>query len=282
MSVLSIILLAGLGLIAGSFDNALVWRLHRQLATGKTKAVKPKDQQLSIVSGRSICPNCRHVLAWYDLIPVFSWLWLRGKCRYCQAPISIQYPLVELATAGLFVASYAVLSKPLSGIELFELICWLIVLTGLVALFIYDLRWMWLPNRIVYPLLVIALFQLVVSTIAHHSINPLWQGIQGGVVIGGILYGLFAISKGKWIGGGDVKLAGLLGLTAAGPLAATAILFGASLLGSIVSAPLLASKKVKVNSRVPFGPFLIIAGILMKLVGAGLLNWYRNKVLLLS
>src|SRR5580700_9634934 len=107
-----IVVLAVLGLCLGSFVNALVWRLHEQSnPKQKTKNKKQKAKQLSanelsILRGRSMCPDCHHQLAAKDLVPVISWLDLRGKCRYCHRPISIQYPLVELATAGLFVFSY--------------------------------------------------------------------------------------------------------------------------------------------------------------------------------
>src|SRR5690348_8244818 len=114
-----VLLLGALGLGLGSFVNALVWRLHEQelaeeepkhkRAKGKARQLSAKE--LSIVSGRSMCPDCHHELAPQDLIPVLSWLWLRGKCRYCSKPISWQYPLVELVTAALFIVSY--LSWPL-------------------------------------------------------------------------------------------------------------------------------------------------------------------------
>src|SRR5690606_15326595 len=102
-----IIVLALLGLIFGSFVNALVYRLHEQSAQGKKQRTKGKvkNKQLSISKGRSICVHCKHELAWYDLIPVLSWLLLRGKCRYCHKPISRQYPVVELVTAAIFALS---------------------------------------------------------------------------------------------------------------------------------------------------------------------------------
>src|SRR5690606_19684146 len=96
-----------LGLCLGSFVNALVFRLHMQMkASEKHRGKKVQKAKLSIVSGRSMCVHCHHELAWYDLIPVLSWLTLGGKCRYCHKPIAWQYPLVELATAALFALSY--------------------------------------------------------------------------------------------------------------------------------------------------------------------------------
>src|SRR5260221_566501 len=100
MTIVALILL---GLTFGSFINALVWRLHKQ---NEDSAKEQKVPNLSIATGRSMCPNCYHELAAKDLIPVLSWLSLGGKCRYCRQPISWQYPLVELLTAGLFTVSY--------------------------------------------------------------------------------------------------------------------------------------------------------------------------------
>src|SRR5690606_2157613 len=102
ITVMIIIFLAILGLCVGSFVNALVWRLRMQESSGKKKS----DRKMSISRGRSMCPHCRHELSAVDLVPVFSWLFLGGKCRYCRKPISKQYPLVELVTSILFIASY--------------------------------------------------------------------------------------------------------------------------------------------------------------------------------
>src|SRR6185369_3402365 len=103
-----IVILALLGLIFGSFVNALTWRLHEQekLAGKKGKKAADRRQALSISTGRYMCSNCGHELAAKDLVPVFSWLWLRGKCRYCGARIP-DSPIVELATGLLFALSYA-------------------------------------------------------------------------------------------------------------------------------------------------------------------------------
>ena len=148
-SEIIVIFIGAFGLIAGSFINALVWRIREQ-------SIHTNSKDLSIVNGRSICPNCKHKLAAIDLIPVFSWLSLRGKCRYCHKSISPQYLIVELITAAAFILSYAFWPQPVSGIEAVEFAIWLVLLSGLVALFIYDLKWRILPNRILYPLLSIA------------------------------------------------------------------------------------------------------------------------------
>ena|SRR3989344_3496169 len=306
-----IVTLILLGLCFGSFVNALVFRLHEQsklkAKSSKLKAKKTslmagdfklgaRDlQDLSILKGRSMCVNCHHVLAWYDLLPVLSWLSLRGKCRYCHKPISIQYPLVELATAGFFIASYiwwptatelhssALCSWPFA---LFGF--WLIALTGLIALAIYDLKWFLLPNKVIYPMLFFVLATVFIKAIVlNPHLSPFNLSIVEGLLStlysvligGGLFYLIFQISNGKWIGGGDVKLGALLGLILADPGLTLLMIFLASLIGTGVSLPLLALKRVKKDSHIPFGPFLIAGTILARLFGAALIAWYRHLLI---
>lgn len=264
-----------LGLSFGSFINALVWRLHKQSDT-RTQKLNPK---YSILYGRSMCPNCRHVLGILDLIPVISWLFLIGKCRYCHKPISIMYPLVELLTAGLFIISY--LYWPLifnsQGITYF--IIWLILLVGLIALALYDIKYMTLPNRIIYPMFGLVILQIVIKSIFFNKSGYSWLSgdLLGFLIGGGVFYVLFQISKGKWIGGGDVKLGLLLGLYLASGWLAILMIFIASLAGSLVSLPFLFSGKVKRNTHIPYGPFLIIAAIILRLFGTSIISWLKAK-----
>lgn len=267
-----LLIATALGLCAGSFINALVWRVREQ----HKKRGARHDRSLSILHGRSVCPHCRRQLAWYDLVPLLSWLALKGKCRYCARPISLQYPLIELLTAVLFAVSALQWPQPLSGQSLFGLAVWFVILTGLIALLVYDLRWMLLPNRIVYPLLGIAAADVLVRALVFtEGMAPVTQALGGMLTIGGLFYLLFQVSKGRWIGGGDVKLGALLGLLAGGPLGSLLLLFLASLAGSTVSLPLLLTGKLKRDARIPFGPFLIAAGIVTRLVGDGILRWYE-------
>jgi prepilin signal peptidase PulO-like enzyme (type II secretory pathway) len=278
------------GLCFGSFVNALVWRVHEQAELkegptqkpGKKTAAKATDVKLadlSISKGRSMCPNCHHTLSALDLLPVLSWLTLRGKCRYCHKPISMQYPLVELLTAVLFVVSY--LAWPVnfdgSGLKIAAFIVWLPLLVGFMALIIYDLRWMLLPDRIVFPLGAIA--AVFAALVIADSVHPLraFLNLLGAILVGGGLFWLiYQFSKGKWIGGGDVKLGWLLGLAVGTPGKAALFIFGAAILGTVASLPLLASKRLKSDSVIPFGPFLIIAAIIAQLFGAVIIAWYQR------
>ncbi len=272
-----IAILAVLGLAAGSFVNALVWRLYQQALPVKKRRAGPAA--LSISQGRSMCPHCGHQLHGKDLLPVLSWLSLQGKCRYCRQSISKQYPLVELVTALIFVISYVWWPEPLDAAGITSLVIWLISLVGLMALLVYDFRWMLLPNRIIAPLLVIAAAGAVLnSLIFSQSFQPLMEALLGALIGGGIFYGLFQVSQGRWIGGGDVKLGFLLGLLVGGPLNAFLMLFLASLLGTLVILPLLSLKKMDVKSRIPFGPFLIGGAFISRLFGEKIIDSYLRLI----
>lgn len=279
LMIIVVLLAVGLGL--GSFVNALVWRLHEQAAEAhKKKPDKDYLNRLSITGGRSICPKCKHQLTVSDLIPVFSWLALRGKCRYCGKPISLQYPLVELVTALLFVASYLWWPVDFSPAQTAIFVLWLALLTGLLALLVYDLRWSLLPNRIIYPLSLIAGAGAVIGIVtAQKPLMALLNVLLAVIVGGGVFYALFQVSNGRWIGGGDVKLGWLLGLVAATPARSILFIFLASLLGSAVSLPLLATHRLKRTSTIPFGPFLIIGLIIVQLFGHSILFWYQRTFL---
>jgi leader peptidase (prepilin peptidase) / N-methyltransferase len=273
---MKILALVVLGLAWGSFVNAFVWRLH-ELETKKLS--KKQKRELSILRGRSMCVHCKHELAWYDLLPVLSWLLLRGKCRYCGKKIE-DTPIVELATAALFVISY--LSWPygleVAGWVLFAL--WLVFVTGFVALAVYDIRWMELPNKIVYPLNVLVALQVVVRAIVVDDFSGTVVGaLLGLTVIGGLFYLLFQLSGGKWIGGGDVKLSFTLGPLVGGGVASLMVIFFASLIGTLVALPFMARRSLKVSSRIPFGPFLILATMIVYLYGERIIDWYSQGLL---
>jgi len=264
------------GLCIGSFINASVWRLHKQ-STLKKKSDK---QKYSISRGRSMCDVCGHQLAAKDLIPVVSWLSLGGKCRYCKNSISPEHPLIELLTAVLFLGSYLwwPWSFDTKGIVLY--IFWLVFLSGFVALTVYDLKWFLLPDKIVRPLFVLALVQvLLLVTIFGGGKDSLLNAFWGLLIGGGLFYTLFQVSGGKWIGGGDVKLGGMLGLLIGGPAASLLLLFLASFLGTIVAIPLLVTGKAKRDTHLPFGPFLIAAAIIVYVFGASIIAWYHRQFL---
>lgn len=260
-----IAVMAVLGLCFGSFVNAFVWRIHAR-----------KDW----VKDRSICPQCKHVLSALDLVPVFSWLVLGGKCRYCKKPISKQYPLVELATALLFVGSYVFWPDGFDARGIFNLAVWLIVCVGLMALVIYDFRWMLLPNKILFPLIGFAALAVIIDAVFLGGGTLAVRGAVLGLLTAAVpFYVLFIVSNEKWIGGGDVKLGILIGLIVGGAWRGILVIFLASLFGLLWALPGIAHHKFRTNSRIPFGPFLILGLCVVRLFGGAIISWYTRKVL---
>lgn len=254
-----IMILFILGLCMGSFINAWVWRV-------KTK--RP------ILNDRSMCPKCKHVLGVFDLIPVASWLGLGGKCRYCKKPISAQYPAVEILGGVLFSLSYIALSPTLLA-EWVVLALWLGSLTVLIALCVYDIRWMLLPNKMMIILAILSLAMLLTKGILSGDPNIVLNGALAAVLSGGFFYLLFAISKGKWMGGGDVKLAFIMGLL----LGLQNVLLGLFIgfnTAAIYSLGLMATGKLSRKSLIPFGPFLIFGTIVAMLYGEPIIDWYKQ------
>jgi len=255
-----------LGLVFGSFVNALIWRVH-----------KKKD----IISGRSQCVKCGHRLAAKDLVPVLSWLALRGRCRYCKKPISWQYPIVEIALGLVFAASYHFWPVTLSGGQWLLFVTWLTVSVGLLALAVYDLRFMLLPSNILYPVAAIAAAGRLIYIVGFEPTKPraLLAWLVSLAVAGGIFWLIYEFSRGKAIGFGDVRLGLISGTVLADPLQSLQMIFVASLLGTVAILPDLFSHRKSLTSKVPYGPFLILATLIVLLFSPSFTDWYQNLVL---
>lgn len=267
-----ILALIALGLCLGSFVNALVWRLRQQDGL-KTKQARSK---YSVSTGRSMCTHCKHLLAPSDLVPVLSWVWLRGKCRYCHKPIQ-DTPATELITPVLFVFSYLYWPFAFSLQGKVNFGFWLVYLVGFVALAAYDFKWFELPDKIVFSLSGIFAAQTVLHVIWTGSLGVLPGILWGALIGGGIFWVLLQISD-KLIGGGDVKLGFLIGAIVGGPVHSLLIIFIASLLGTVVALPLMVVGKAKLTTRLPFGPYLLAATIIVQLFGLSLVAWYKRQV----
>jgi prepilin signal peptidase PulO-like enzyme (type II secretory pathway) len=269
------------GLAFGSFVNAWVWRTRQVLDdAGEPKKLNKKEKaEYSILKGRSMCPSCRQSLKALDLIPLFSWLFLAGKCRYCKKPISVQYPIVEFATAVLFVVSYVLLPTGTNW-EWVGLFTWLIGLIGLIALAVYDAKWMILPNTILRPIYGLVGAGLVIQFIMGRPLTQIFSILGAIAVCSGLFLILFLISKGRWIGYGDVMLGLLTGALIGSTMSAIFSIFTASVLGMLWSIPLLMVKKVPKNTKIPFGPFLIAGAILAVFFGTDILNWYKELLII--
>lgn len=268
---LEIVLLLFLGLVFGSFINALVYRV-------KYNSVKKNITKLGIVNGRSICPNCKHQLVALDLIPLLSWIYLRGKCRYCHKSISIQYPLVELITALLFLFSFIYWKNGFNLLGYFQLGIWLVILTLLITLTVYDIRWKILPSKIIYIIYPLVILNNLIVVFSSRNYSLILGYLLGFIILGGIFYLLFQVSFGKWIGGGDVRLGFLLGLLVGGPLNSILLLFIGSIVGTFLSIPFILIGKLKKKSTIPFGPFLVIGAIIVYFFGAQIINWYKSRL----
>ena len=253
MDILLIFLFALLGLIVGSFLNVCIDRL-------------PRNE--SIVYPPSHCAVCQHKLAVKDLIPLFSYLRLRGRCRYCQASIPRKLFWVELATGLIFAFLYwhYGLSTEL-GVMAFYACLFTII-------FVIDLEHGLILNKAVYPGIVVA---LLLSLLPHPWLTQ-WvvAGIANaalGGAVGFVILFLIAIVSRGGMGWGDVKLAALIGLATGFPLVFFSLIMGA-ILGGIVAVALMIAKKKTRRETIPFGPFLAVAAMITLLWGSNILNWY--------
>jgi len=256
------------GTFIGSFLNCVIYRL---------------ENKLSFLKGRSFCPHCKHKLGFFDLVPIFSFIFLKGRCRYCKKEISIQYPLVEIATGLLFLLvlnfqfgnlQFLILN-PLVSINFLYL---LIVSSLLVIIFIYDLKHYIIPDKVIYLLIGITFFyQLIYNFQAVNS--SFWSFFFSALGAAGFFFLIWVFSKGKCMGFGDVNLAFLMGLFLGWPNILVA-LFSAFLIGAIIGIGLIILGKKKLKSQVPFGPFLITGTFIALFWGQNLINWYLNFLLL--
>ncbi len=273
------VVLAILGLCFGSFINALIWRTRQQELLSQRMV---PNSQFPILSGRSQCPKCGHQLAAKDLVPIFSWLVLRGRCRYCGQPISLQYPLVELAAAAVFVISYGYWPGGVYGVGDWVLLTtWLAASVGLIALFIFDFRWMLLPSHIIYPTLAIAAAGRLVYILSFEpqKTHAATEWILSVLVASGVFWLIFILSAGKFIGYGDVRLGLIVGTLLADPLKSVLVIFLASVFGTLFMLPFLVAKKSNLRSKLPYGPFLILATFIVILAGQQFIDWYKRLLI---
>jgi leader peptidase (prepilin peptidase)/N-methyltransferase len=246
-----------LGLVVGSFLNVVIHRVPRKE---------------SVVSPRSRCPQCETEISPRDNIPVLSWLLLRGRCRTCGARISVRYPLVELACAGLFAA------MALRFPDDWALPAFLVLAAACLAGSVIDVEHMLLPDRLVFPSLALAAPLLAVAAAIDGEWDRFGRAVIGAVVaFAGLL--LLALLKAGAMGGGDVKLALLLGLCL-GWLGLGYVglgLFLGFLLGSLVGVLLLVVRARGLKDHFAFGPFLAAGTLITVWWGAQIIDWYTGS-----
>ncbi len=292
-----------IGIVLGSFAKALADRSLNNRSFG----------------GRSYCLNCKHKLQWYDLLPVLSYIFLVGKCRYCHKKVEIEYLLVEVGVGVLigflFFQSFNNLQFTIYNLQsifnyqnlnfLITLILKTFFIVILITLFLTDLKKMFIPDRVILPAILIGLSLIIINTLLkiiylysdlsqsqigrlllpphspyfqRHALliaQPLFISLGMGLLIGGFFMSLIIITRGKGMGGGDVKLGAFMGLMLGFPGSLIAII-GAFLTGAIFSIGLLIQGKKHFGESIPFGPFLVLGSLIALFWGNQIMNWYLH------
>ena len=231
MIILLYFLIFFIGLCLGSFLNVLLVRL---------------DKKEGIITGRSECPKCLQQLKWYDLIPLISYIILRGKCRYCRSVISPIYPITELVTALVVTLYFWSSGFYLGPSDIFAVF----VLVSMIALLFFDALYLILPDKIVFMLSGTALIYGIFFK-KPELINLLVSGF----LFGSFFAILYIVSRGKWMGFGDVKLAFAIGLILGYPLGFFAIIL-AIWTAALVGVVMIVLKKASLKTALPFGSFM--------------------------
>ena len=269
-------LVAGLGLLVGSFLNVVILRLPRRMewewkrdareTLGEPELYDPPPP--GIVVERSHCPHCGHQLSWYENIPVLSWVALRGRCRSCRAPISVQYPAVELVTALLCLACVWQFGFGWQGFGACLLSCFLVALSGI------DLRTQLLPDSLTLPLMWLGLIASLDNL--YMPAKPALLGAIAGYVSLWSVWWLFKQVTGKeGMGHGDFKLLAALGAWV-GLAGVLPIILLSSLVGAVVGSIWLFAKGRDRATPIPFGPYLAVAGWIVFMWGEQLVGAYRD------
>lgn len=284
--IASTLILGVFGALLGSFAGAQVWRLRAsqlrydekvgEKVYQKEKHEVEKLPKSSISKDRSVCLQCGNRLQWFDLIPLLSWLQLQGKCRYCHKKIGWTEPLIEISMAVFFVVSYLFWPYPLSTPVDFALfVVWLTAGVGMGILFLYDLKWFLLPDKITFPLIGLGLFySLLTVALQGFTVQSFMSVVYACLILSGLYYLIYVLSQHQWVGFGDVKLGLALALLLADWRLALLALFLANLIGVIIILPLLISKKIKRHAHVPFGPLFIAGWFIAGVFGKHIVDWY--------
>jgi len=269
MNILIFIFIFLLGTIIGSFLNVVIYRFN----TGRT-----------IVKGRSICMTCNRNLRWYELIPVFSYLFQLGKCRRCAEKISHQYPIVEFITGIVFVliAQHflpALFFTPFAFLLL--VILYVFLFSLLIVISVYDLRHKIIPDKLVYTFSLVAFLSVFVN---HYGAGylfmvPTLPSFLAGPILAAPFALLWLLSKGKWMGLGDAKLMLGLGWMLGLPQGLASIIL-AFWIGAVTSllAMFFTKKKMTMKTEIPFAPFLIIGALVAFLFNLDILalaSWFQ-------
>ena len=260
MEILLIFIFFMLGCVMGSFLNVVIERTKRRE---------------NFFLKRSHCDRCKKELGFWDLIPLFSFIFLKGKCRYCGKKIAAQHFWVELATGFVFALVYISVgtlhatSLQINIINIYQLIFNIIIASFLIIIFIYDLKYYLILDKFSLPAMAVVLGG---NLLLGRELGDL---CLGALIGGGLFLFQYVISRGKWVGGGDIRLGLLMGLVLGWKLVLVA-LFIAYLTGAIFGLILIAGKKKKMKDPMPFGTFLSASTLVALLYGKIILDWYLN------
>ncbi len=248
---MSLLLLFLLGLAVGSFLNVLALR-HK-----KNGRILTRD----ILFGRSRCRACRKTLVWYELIPLFSFLWQKGKCRHCHEPLSRQYPLVEFGTAVIFA---------LTGSYLYPYGLWLVIFSALILVALIDFRMKIIPDQMNLLLLLAGGALVATNQIGFLSLTNHIIGLLAGFGLIGLIV---VLTDGKGMGEGDWKMAAALGFIFGWPQILVLLALG-FIVGGLFACGILAVGKKTLGGTLPFGPFLVISSLITAFWGEAIVRWY--------
>ena len=238
-----------LGLVIGSFLNVVIARL-------------PEGKSLS--RPRSTCPGCSALIAWYDNVPLVSYLVLRGRCRSCRMAIPWRYPIVEAATGAAFLLAY-----PREGFTM-DFIVTAALLAALIAITAIDLRHQIIPDIITLP----GIAAGVAASLVSQRVD--WLESLIGVAVGGGIFLVIILASGGGMGGGDMKLGAMLGAFLGWKVGLLALLLAVLAGGAVAVCLLLLGRKGR-KEAIPFGPFLALGGAVSLLWGNQLLTWYLGR-----
>lgn len=258
-----------LGLFVGSFLNVVLYRLPKR----ETVVFKP-----------SYCPSCKHKLTPIELVPIFSYLIQRGKCRNCQKAISWQYPLVEATTGVLFLLAFWfwVGNYSSEGYAVFSLLYLFAISSILLLVFTFDAKYGIIPDSLVIIGSIIVLIYRLIVVFTGYSSLSFWQETVLMPLIVGLLTALFfwsiiIVTRGRGMGFGDVKLGFLLGFLVSYP-DIFLLLFLAFVLGAIFSIALISFSKKKLSDTIPFGPFLVLGAYAAWFYGSKIIDLYLTLI----
>jgi len=240
------------GICVGSFLNCVIYRL---------------EKKESFLKGRSKCPFCSHPLTWKDLIPILSFLLLKGKCRYCGKRISLQYLLVEFFTGVLFFLT------SFFAFSFFELIYLFLIISFLIVIFVFDLKHFLIPEKVIYSAIILSFVYQIIQGVDSLSFFEYFKNLGLALIPSLFFLIVVFVSREKWMGMGDFVLSFLMGLILGFPKILIGLFF-AFFFGGIIGIGLVISGKKRWKSHVPFGPFLVGGTFLSLFLGDKIIEWY--------